>query len=279
MEKVLGFLKELTENNNREWFNDNRKWYEESREKILFLTDVLINEIGEFDPAVRGLQPKDCVFRIFRDVRFSKDKRPYKTNFGSFICKGGRKSMNPGYYFHLEPGGCFVAGGIYMPPAPVLKSIRNYVADHAEEFLEITNEPDFKKQFPEMIPDYKKIYADEVPWGAPDTRYYRMVEETFCELSEKYRLPKRMPSRIYGSLVSKKELVVLILEQLDYLVAMRGKKSPYSSAASRIFKDDKDINTYTYENLISLPGIGNVTANIILEIVRTGRSGYYEKML
>ena len=87
MEKVLGFLKQLAENNNREWFNDNRKWYEESKEKVIFLTDVLINEIGEFDPAVRVLLPKDCVFRIFRDVRFSKDKRPYKTNLAVLYVK------------------------------------------------------------------------------------------------------------------------------------------------------------------------------------------------
>lgn len=71
--------------------------------------------------------------------------------------------MNPGYYFHIEPGGCFIAGGVYMPPAPVLKSIRNYVADHAEEFLEITGEPDFKKQFPEMYDDKLKL----APKGFP----------------------------------------------------------------------------------------------------------------
>lgn len=168
MEKVLGFLKELSENNNREWFNDNRKWYEESKEKILFLTDVLINEIGAFDPAVRGLVPKDCIFRIFRDVRFSKDKRPYKTNFGSFICKGGRKSMNPGYYFHIEPGGCFVAAGIYMPPSPVLKMVRNYLADHGDEFLGIINDTDFKKQFPEMFDDKLKL----APKGFPKDHEY-----------------------------------------------------------------------------------------------------------
>lgn len=173
MEKVLDFLKQLSENNNREWFNDNRKWYEESREKILFLTDVLINEIGNFDPAVRGLLPKDCVFRIFRDVRFSKDKRPYKTNFGSFICKGGRKSMNPGYYFHIEPGGSFVAGGIYMPPSPVLKSIRSYMADHAEEFLDITSNKDFTKQFPEMYNDKLKL----APKGFPkDHKYIELLK-------------------------------------------------------------------------------------------------------
>src|SRR5210317_948667 len=156
MEKVLQFLRELSENNNREWFNDNKIRYTESKEKILFLTDVLINEISKFDSSIRGVAPKDCMFRIFRDVRFSKDKRPYKTNFGSFICKGGRKSMNPGYYFHVEPNSSFIGGGIYMPPAEPLRAIRNYMAEHAEEFLEITNEPSFKEEFPEMYNDQLK---------------------------------------------------------------------------------------------------------------------------
>lgn len=163
MNKVLQFLKELSENNNREWFQQNKDWYNDSCGKVLFLTDVLINEIGRFDSSVLGLQPKDCMFRIFRDVRFSPDKRPYKTNFGSFICRGGRKSMNPGYYFHLEPGGCFVAAGIYMPPSEPLRAIRNYLADHAEEFLEITGNPDFKSNFPEMYEDRLKT----APKGFP----------------------------------------------------------------------------------------------------------------
>lgn len=163
MEKVLQFLSELSENNNREWFQQNKTWYDESREKVFFLTDVLINEIGKFDASVKGLRPQDCMFRIFRDVRFSHDKRPYKTNFGSFICKGGRKSMNPGYYFHLEPSGCFVAGGIYMPPAEPLRAVRSYLADHAEEFMEITTDPDFKASFPEMYDDRLKT----APKGFP----------------------------------------------------------------------------------------------------------------
>jgi len=150
MEKVIQFLQELSENNNREWFNKNKQAYNESKEKILFLTEVLINEISKFDPSVRGVAPKDCMFRIFRDVRFSKDKRPYKTNFGSFISKGGRKSMNPGYYFHVEPNSSFVGGGVYMPPAEPLRAIRNYMAEHADDFLEITSRPEFKKYYPEM---------------------------------------------------------------------------------------------------------------------------------
>ena len=168
MDKVLQFLKELNKNNNREWFQDNKKRYEECRDKMNFLTDVLINEIGRFDSEVRGLSPKECVFRIFRDVRFSKDKRPYKTNFGSFICKGGRKSMNPGYYFHIEPGNSFIGGGIYMPPSEPLKSIRNYMAEHADTFLEIANEPGFKSKFPEMYNDQLKT----APKGFPKDHEY-----------------------------------------------------------------------------------------------------------
>ncbi len=163
MDKVLNFLEELAENNNREWFHDNKQWYDESRAKVLFLTEVLINELGEFDTQIRGLQAKDCVFRIFRDVRFSKDKRPYKTNFGSFICKGGRKSVNPGYYFHIEPGGSFVGGGIFRPQSDQLRTIRNYLADHGDEFLELTNAPDFKREFPEMYDDKLKT----APKGFP----------------------------------------------------------------------------------------------------------------
>jgi len=154
MEQVLQFLQELSDNNNREWFNENRKRYEESREKILFLTDIFINEIRKFDPEIPLMSPKDCIFRIFRDVRFSKDKRPYKTNFGSFIAKGGRKSEYAGYYFHIEPGGSFIGGGIYMPQAGPLKAIRNHIEEHPDEFLAIINDPNFKAFFPEMM-DHK----------------------------------------------------------------------------------------------------------------------------
>ncbi|HDR52626.1 MAG TPA: DUF2461 domain-containing protein, partial [Mariniphaga anaerophila] len=103
MEKVLQFLRDLTENNTRDWFEANRDRYTESRDKMLFVTEVLINEIRKFDPEIPALNPKDCLFRIFRDVRFSADKRPYKTNFGSFISARGRKSDYPGYYLHVEP--------------------------------------------------------------------------------------------------------------------------------------------------------------------------------
>src|SRR5690554_7788312 len=101
MENVLRFLSELANNNNRDWFETNKLRYTESRNKVLFMTEVLINEIRKFDNTIPALEVKNCMFRIFRDTRFSGDKRPYKTNFGSFIANGGRRSECPGYYFHL----------------------------------------------------------------------------------------------------------------------------------------------------------------------------------
>jgi len=172
MLKVIQFLNELSENNNREWFQKNKKWYDESREKVLFLTEVVINEIRKFDPDVPLLEPKDCLFRIFRDVRFSHDKSPYKTNFGSFIAKGGRKSSYAGYYFHIEPSGSFVGGGIYMPAAEPLKAIRDYIAENGEEFLLLTNNKNFKKVYPEMMDDKLKM----APKGySPDHEFINLL--------------------------------------------------------------------------------------------------------
>ncbi len=163
MEKVLQFLKELSAHNNREWFEANKPWYVESRQKILFITDVLINEIRKFDHSIPLLDAKNCMFRIFRDVRFSNDKRPYKVNFGSFIAKGGRKSECPGYYFHIEPGNSFIGGGLYMPAAAPLKAVRDHIASAGHEFSEIINDPEFKTELPEMYDDRLKT----APKGFP----------------------------------------------------------------------------------------------------------------
>lgn len=172
MLQVVQFLQELSENNNREWFQKNKKRYDESRQKALFITDVLINEIRKFDPDVPLLEPKDCLFRIFRDVRFSNDKRPYKTNFGSFIAKGGRKSIYAGYYFHIEPDGSFVGGGVYMPEADPLKAIREAIAENGDEFSGLINNPEFKKVFPEMMDDKLKT----APKGySPDNEFIDLL--------------------------------------------------------------------------------------------------------
>lgn len=163
MEKVIQFLRDLASHNNREWFNDNKKRYEESRDKVLFLTEVLINEIRKFDREIPALDPKDCMFRIYRDVRFSKDKSPYKTQFGSYIAKGGRKSILPGYYIHIEPDGSFAGGGIYMPPSDVLAAIRSHIAEQGTEFKTIISDPDFIKYFPSLYNDKLKTAPKNFP--------------------------------------------------------------------------------------------------------------------
>lgn len=175
MEQVLLFLSGLKENNNKIWFGKNRKWYEESRDKILFVTEVLINEIRKFDQDVPVMDPKDCMFRIFRDVRFSEDKSPYKINMGSFIAKGGRKSMRAGYYFHLEPGECFAGGGIYMPEAEPLRAIRQHIYENPVKFAGILEDKTFKNLFTEIYGNKLKT----APKGYPkDFEYIDLLKHT-----------------------------------------------------------------------------------------------------
>jgi len=148
MEKLMNFLTDLTRNNNREWFKTNHQRYEEARDQMLFFTGIMIQEIRKFDPEIPLVSPKECLFRIFRDVRFSNDKRPYKTHFGSYISPGGRKADRAGYYLHLEPGSSIIAGGIWNPEAAALRAVRMEIQDNAEEFKEILNKEEFKKRYP-----------------------------------------------------------------------------------------------------------------------------------
>ena len=144
---ILKFLKELKENNNREWFAENKEWYEKSKKDFSEFVELLILEIRKFDPEIGPMEAKDCQFRIYRDVRFSKDKSPYKTNFGAYISRGGKKLNFAGYYFHMEPGEYFMSGGIYMPDGVVLKAIRQEIYHRIDEFKAIMNAPAFKKYF------------------------------------------------------------------------------------------------------------------------------------
>lgn len=128
------FIYDLKIHNTREWFNDNRTRYEAARDNFIAFTEELIKQLAQIDPEVAGVKGKEAVFRIFRDVRFSKNKDPYKPNFGCYIANGGRKSIFGGYYFHLEADGSFAGGGVYHPMPEQLKSIRNEIYYHYEEF-------------------------------------------------------------------------------------------------------------------------------------------------
>jgi len=145
--KTFAFLKSLKKNNNRDWFNDHKSEYENAKDNVLGFIQELVVAFSTFDSSLRGLEAKDCLFRIYRDTRFSKDKTPYKTNLGASINAGGKKSMGPGYYVHLEPGGSFIAGGIWMPPADEVKKIRQEIDYNGKDLKKILTKPSFKKAF------------------------------------------------------------------------------------------------------------------------------------
>ena len=148
METTLDFLKKLKKNNNREWFDSNKTEYLASKEIFEEFVSELIKGINKFDKKVSlDLKPKDCTFRIYKDVRFSKDKTPYKNNMSASINPGGKKSNIPGYYFHLEPDGCFLAGGVYMPMPDVLKAIRQEIDYNPLPLINVLKSASFKKEF------------------------------------------------------------------------------------------------------------------------------------
>jgi uncharacterized protein (TIGR02453 family) len=156
MKDVLPFLKALNENNKREWFQNNKHLYELAKNEVEDFVNFLIPQINSFDPAIGHLEAKKTLFRIYRDVRFSKDKTPYKTYFGAYIAPGGRKSIYAGYYLHIEADGCFLAGGSHCPQGEHLKKIRSEIYYNTDQLKEILLSADFKKYFGEIVGDKLK---------------------------------------------------------------------------------------------------------------------------
>ncbi len=174
--ETLDFLKKLTKNNDREWFQSNKKAFDAAQDNMTAFAGHLIGEIGKVDDSVTGLDPKACVFRIYRDTRFSKDKSPYKTNLGAYIAPGGRRSMLPGYYFHLEPGRSFVAGGKHMPDGPELLKIRTSLAENTDEFLKIVEKKSFAEAFGPLSGDALKNPPKGFDPGHKAMEYLKLKE-------------------------------------------------------------------------------------------------------
>lgn len=173
MKEILDFLKDLEANNSREWFDLNRERYDKTRKIFLVVAQQLIHDIRQFDDEIPALNAKDCVFRIFRDVRFSKDKLPYKSNYGCFIARGGKKSGFAGYYLHIQPGECFLSGGIYMPLPEYLQAIRQEIYYHPKNYIDLIGNKTFKST-------YTLEYSDKLktaPKGYPkDWEYLELIK-------------------------------------------------------------------------------------------------------
>lgn len=144
---TLQFLEDLKANNNRDWFHENKKRYETVKKDYQQLVGSLLDAMKPLDPSLEMLEVKNCVFRINRDIRFSKDKSPYKTNLGIWISGGSKHTEASGYYLHIENGKCFVGGGIYCPQPDQLQKIRKEIHFFYDDLVEILKNKNFQSVY------------------------------------------------------------------------------------------------------------------------------------
>ena len=166
--QVVEFLEALSKNNNRDWFQANKKQHDTARKEVEQFVDDLIPRIRKMDPRIGPLTSKQTMFRIYRDIRFSKDKTPYKTYFGAFIAPGGRKSEQAGYYMHISADDCFIGGGSHRPMGENLKQIRFEIFNHADEFKKIISNKKFKDTFKILQGEQLKRPPTGFPKDFPD---------------------------------------------------------------------------------------------------------------
>lgn len=173
MKEIFQFLRDLAANNDRAWFQQNRDRYDAVNEKMHALAADMIGRIGTFEPDANSLEPRQTLYRIYRDVRFSQDKSPYKTWMGIYVNPRGKKSMHGGYYLHLEPGCAMVAGGCWWLEPAVLKRVREDIALRIEEFRAIVEQPQFAADFTYIGTEHLKTTPKDFPRDFPFPQYLR----------------------------------------------------------------------------------------------------------
>ena len=165
---VLRFLTKIAAHNDREWMAAHRAEYDEARAAFEGLTADLIRALAEVDPAVAPLTVRDCTYRFYRDTRFSPDKSPYKRHMGAYVNPRGKKSPHGGYYLHLQPGACEIAGGAYCLEPKLLRAVRESVVDRTDEFRAIVEESRFRALFPviglDRVKTMPKGFPRDFPW-------------------------------------------------------------------------------------------------------------------
>ena len=161
---TLKFLRDLKKNNNKPWFDAHRKEYEAAKNDFAVFIQAVIDKHAKSDDTIKSISAKDCMFRINRDIRFSKDKSPYKTNMGAYINRGGKKSVFGGYYFHCEPGHSFVGGGLWMPMPPELNKVRQEIDYNFDGFKKIITSKKFRSVYKDLSRDPEYVLT-RVPKG------------------------------------------------------------------------------------------------------------------
>lgn len=147
MRPYLSFLKALSVNNSKEWMDAHKPEFLELRKEFLLDVEAILKGLTEWEPELLAFKPKDCVFRQNRDVRFSANKMPYKTNLAAYFSPTGKKSEGPGYYLHITPGASFIGGGVYHPMSETLKKIRSEIDYSGDELKQIESNPAFSALF------------------------------------------------------------------------------------------------------------------------------------
>lgn len=207
---TLQFLADLDQNNNKPWFDANRKKYETAKKDFEQFIGALLEANLQQLPELEGRQAKDCIFRIFKDVRFSKDKTPYKNNFGAGFGKGEKKAHGAGFYLHLQPGDhSFMGGGIWQPEAPHLKAIRQEIDYNFEEFKGIVESASFKKTFRGLdTTDKLKKKPQGYEEDNPAIEYLKLKSFTAgAAVSDKDLLSKNIITKLTGIVKEMKPLV------------------------------------------------------------------------
>ena len=205
---TLQFLKQLKQNNNKEWMDIHRKEYETAKQNFEVFVTAVLEGLGGFEPLFKDVAAKQCIFRINRDIRFSEDKSPYKSNFGAHFTIGGKKSPHAGYYFHLEPGSAFIGGGAWLPPADMLKGIRQEIDYDLPAFEKIINQKDFKKLYAKIDGEQLKKAPQGYDPENPAIEYLRYKSFTVGhKVADKDILDKAFVKQVVQSLKTMKPFI------------------------------------------------------------------------
>ena len=224
MKEILNFLRDLENNNNREWLNSNKDQYQKVLKKWYTFCESLITEIGRFDEDIAPLTIKDCTYRIYRDTRFSKDKSPYKTHFGVFLAKGGKKSMHAGYYFHVGTGSSqehphvhMLASGNYCYDNRAVKILREDISDDWETFSSSILGKVNGLFIPDMERALKRVPREYDP-NAPYADWMRM--KAYCltaKTNDCFLLEDNLAQRVAELFKTTKPFVDYINRAVDYV--------------------------------------------------------------
>lgn len=215
---TLQFLRQLRRHNEREWFEAHRTDYLLAKRNVEDFVGEVIRLFSSIDPHIAGLQPRDCLFRIYRDIRFSKDKTPYKTHFAASFQRKGKRVHTPGYYLHIEPdGNSFIGGGIWHPFPEDLKKIRQEIDYNLEAFEQIIRQPAFNRRFGDLTDEEAlqrppKGYAPD----HPGIRYLKMRNFIVGhEISDEQVLSSGLLKQIINDFTLMKPFIDFLSRALD----------------------------------------------------------------